>query len=241
MKKRLRNVSAFALLSAVIAAGTVVHAARTGPPSPMAVNSMIAGYGIDSSPTYRIQSDQLGAYTNSKDVQSIIQGVGAWVLDTNYSSRSTRSVLLDFRDPIPGSGPSGARPVSPFAVQLVKARLIAICNFYGVSMLNMYGVGSNIVCPLAVAFDYNGSKYRLAMNSDNFPETQPVSITCMRVVDPANATSQCNQWKIEPLGIQPDGQKKNVAKLLKVSTNAHQPDQDNGDFYMSFAIDITNP
>src|SRR5262249_31674088 len=126
--------------------------------------------------------------------------------------------------------------------QQLKARLIARCNVYNVSMLNMYGVGANIVCPLAVEFTYGSASYRLVMNSDNFSETQPTSVTCVGVVDPTQpATSKCNQWKIEPLFTQPDGEKKSAAKLLRLTGSPRDTDQNLGDFYMSFAINVTNP
>jgi len=38
-----------------------------------------------------------------------------------------------------------------------------------------------------------------------------------------------------------NGELKNVAKLLKVATKARESDQDYGDFYLSFAIHLTNP
>src|ERR1043165_6184001 len=72
----------------------------------------------------RIQSDGGGPYTNSKTVQSIIQNCGAtcgdWVLDTNVSRLSTRTICVDFGDPIVGSAPGGGNPVAPFSTALVK-------------------------------------------------------------------------------------------------------------------------
>jgi len=75
------------------------------------------------------------------------------------------------------------------------------------------------------------------MNSNNFPEVNPVQITCVAT----DANAKCNQWKIEPSATQLDGERKNVAKLLKVATKPRQGDQDMGDFYLSFTIHVTNP
>src|SRR5262249_5650264 len=150
----------------------------------------------------RIQSDQLGAYKNSSSVQSVIQAIGAWVLDTNLSSSSTRSVLIDFRDPVPGSGPNGGAPIAPFAFAQVKGRLIAKCNDYGGNMLSMSGLGSTLTCPLAVSFSYGSDSYRINMNYLNFPEVNPVVVTCIGT----DSSSNCNQWKIEPSVTQPDGE-----------------------------------
>ena len=89
-----------------------------------------------------------------------------------------------------------------------------------------------------IAFDdAAGVRYRLAMNPLNFFESNPVQINCVTT----DASSKCNQWKIEPSVTQLDGERKNVAKLLKVATKPRQTDQDMGDFYMSFTIHVTNP
>jgi len=87
------------------------------------VTSWIAGSGLDTTPTYRIQSDLLGSYQNNVDsVASLLQGCcGDWVLATSPStSGSGRTVLVDFRDPVPNSG---AAP--PFAYQYIFPRIIA--------------------------------------------------------------------------------------------------------------------
>jgi hypothetical protein len=107
----------------------------------------------------------------------------------------------------------------------------------------MQGMQPNIFypCPLVVGFDdANGVRYRLVQNPGNpanFTETNWVQVTCIA----ADANSKCNQWKIEPSATQPDGEIKNVAKLLKVATRPRESDQDTGDFYLSFTIHLTNP
>jgi hypothetical protein len=226
----------------MITVARLIEAAKSGPSADVPVTSILEGTGLNTAPALRIQSDGLGFYKNTKTESSTIQAIGAWVLDMYTTKGSGRTMLLDLRDAVAGSAPGAGNPVAPFAYQQLKVRLIARCNVYNVSMLNMSGVGSNLVCPLAVEFGYGTGTYRLVMNSDNFSETQPASVTCMAVVDPSRpATAQCKQWKIEPLMLQPDGQKKNVAKLLKLGGSPNQADQNLGDFYISFAIDVTNP
>ena len=203
------------------------------------VTSTIDGLGLDTSPTLRIQSDQLGAYKNSTSLQSILQAsLGDWVLDMlNYNSSPQRKVLIDLRDPVPGSGPNGGAPVAPFAYQSVRARFISKCSQYGVDMRTIAG-GATVYCPLAIAFDDStGVRYRLSMHADNFPELNLAQVTCVTT----DTTSKCNQWRMEPSVTQMDGERKNVTKLLKVATKPNQADQDMGDFYMSFTIHITNP
>lgn len=231
------------ILTVAIAFASVVSSFETGakgkPPSDTAVTSTIDGLGVDALPTMRIQSDQLGAYRNASSLKSILQSaLGDWELDLlNYNSSPQRRVLIDLRDPVPGSGPNGGAPVAPFAYQLVRARFIAKCSQYGVDMRNMQP--NNLYpCPLAIAFDdATGVRYRMSMHADNFPEVNLVQVTCLTT----NATGKCNQWKMEPSVTQLNGERKNVAKLLKVATKPRQSDQDMGDFYLSFMIHITNP
>jgi hypothetical protein len=231
------------ILTVAIAFSSVVRIFETGakgkPAADTAVTTTLDGLGADTLPTLRIQGDQLGAYRNSSSLKSILQSaLGDWELDLlNYNSSPQRKVLIDLRDPVSGSGPNGGAPVAPFAYQLVRARFIAKCAEYGGDMRTIPG-GATIYCPLAIAFDDPGGvRYRLNMNPNNFPESNPVQITCVAT----DANSRCNQWKIEPSATQLNGERKNVATLLKVATKPRQTDQDMGDFYMSFAIHVTNP
>ena len=91
------------------------------------VTSSIAGLGVDTVPTLRVQSDQLGAYKNSRSLESIIQGIGDWELDmVNFNSSPQRTVLIDLRDPVPGTNPGGLP--APFAHAQVRARFISKCS-----------------------------------------------------------------------------------------------------------------
>jgi hypothetical protein len=107
----------------------------------------------------------------------------------------------------------------------------------------MKGLNSTLITPLLLRFDLNGNTYRIWMSSQNYPQTNYALATCTGVVDPNNpGSSQCNQWRIEPAVTQPDGQKKNIAKLVRFYTSRGRTiEEDHGDFYMSFAIGITNP
>jgi hypothetical protein len=240
MKRIFQHVSTIIMLAVLVSIGLMLEAGAKGkPPSDTPVTTTIDGLGVNTLPTMRIQSDQLGAYRNSSSLQSILQSaLGDWVLDTlNYNSSPQRKVLIDLRDPVAGSGPGGGAPTAPFAYQSVRARFISKCSQYGVDMRTI-AAGATIYCPLAIAFDdAGGVRYRLSMHSDNFPEVNLVQITCLTT----NTAGKCNQWKMEPSVTQLDGERKNVAKLLKVATKPHQSDQDTGDFYMSFTIHMTNP
>jgi len=240
MKRTLRLAHTVTLLIALASTDLLFTVGAKGkPPSDAPVTTTIDGLGIDTLPTLRIQSDQLGAYRNSSSLKSILQAwLGDWELDMlNYNSSPQRNVLIDLRDPVPGSGPNGGAPVAPFAYQSVRARFIAKCSQYGVDMRNM--LPNNFYpCPLAIGFDdQTGVRYRLTMHANNFPKVNLMQVTCVTT----EAAGKCNQWKMEPSVTQLDGERKNVTKLLKVAAKPNQPDQDMGDFYMSFAIHLTNP
>jgi hypothetical protein len=239
MKRIFSPASTILFLLALVATGLVLQTgAKAKPPSDTPVTTTIDGLGVNTLPTFRIQSDQLGAYRNSSSLSSIIQGIGDWELDMiNFNSSPQRKALIDLRDPVPGSGPGGTAPVAPFAYQLVRARFISKCTQNGIDMRTMQP-GNLYPCPLAVAFDdAGGVRYRLAANPSNFSETNWVQVTCVAT----DTNAKCNQWKIEPSVTQLNGERKNVAKLLKVATKPHQTDQDMGDFYLSFTIHVTNP
>jgi hypothetical protein len=109
--------------------------------------------------------------------------------------------------------------------------------------------GATISCPLHIAFDYGGSGYAVQMNPypagdpEGAPETQPVNITC---VVPSSGAGPCTQWKITPSGtsVAADGSVayRNVARLIKyVSVKNSTTNVNQGDFYLSFSIRVTNP
>ncbi len=236
MKVNLSTLSAAARLVALAATALMMCvSARAQNVTGIPVTSIIDGSGVNTSPTLRVQSDQLGSYTNSTSKKSKllsqIQNVGDWELDMlNFSSSPQRKVLVDLRAPVAGSGPNGSSPTAPFAYQLVRARFISKCTDNG---LTYQGMQPNTLyfCPLALAFDdANGVRYRLASNPLNFGETNWVQVTCVST----DASAKCNQWKI-----QPDIQ--GVTKLLKVATKPNQSDTDMGDFYLSFTIQLTKP
>src|SRR6266850_7911852 len=215
IKGTLKHVHLAGLLLVVTVTGLMLEVSAKGkPPSDTPVTSTIDGFGVNTLPTLRIQSDQRGAYQNSSSLQSIFQAyLGDWVLDMlNYNSSPQRMMLIDLRDPVPGSGPNGGAPVAPFAYQAVRTRFIAKCSQYGVDMRNM--LPNNFYpCPLAIAFDdASGVRYRLTMHANNFPEVNLMQVTCVTT----DAAGKCNQWKMEPSATQLDGEKKNITKLLKV-------------------------
>src|SRR5437867_10383891 len=179
MKNHFLHVPTVALLFALSASGFALQAGSTAKPqSDTPVTTTCDGLGVDTSPTLRVQSDQLGAYTNSRSLQSIIQGIGDWELDMlNFNSSPQRKLLVDLRDPVPGSGPGGGAPIAPFAYQLVRGRLISKCSEFGHDFRTILPGDGPITCPLAIAFDdAAGVRYRLAMNPNNFIDVNSVLV-----------------------------------------------------------------
>jgi len=194
MKRILSPLTAIAFLFALAATSFMLQPeANAGkPPSDVPVTTTIDGLGVDTLPTLRVQSDQLGAYKTigsgkSVSLQSIIQGIGDWELDMlNFNSSPQRKVLIDLRDPVPGSGPNGGAPINPFGTtgyQMVRARFISKCSQNGINYLTMQ-TNTPYFCPMALSFDdANGARYRLAENPVNFSETNWVQVTCLATVE----------------------------------------------------------
>ncbi len=222
-------------------------AAKAGGDTP--VTSNVADSDTSIAPALQIRSDGLGSFQNGSTLTSVIQGIGAWLLDSYTPRNSNRGVYLEFSQPIAGSGPNGGNPVAvPSAVYRVHA--ISKCNLLGTSFLTL-APGASMPCPLHVKFDYNGSSYAVQMNpgasagdpDGNAPETNYATITC---VNPSSGAGPCSQWRMTPSGMYtaPDGTQRyrNVGKLFKyVASHGSTTPVNQGDFNFSFAIGVTNP
>lgn len=235
--KRSLLVLTMMVLSLSLISGTGALAQRR---RVVAVTTTIEGTGAIPDPTvlnHRIQSDLLGPYHDGvESVVSQFQEAGDY--EVNALASTSRSMLVDLRDPVPNSNPS-----PPFSVALAPAKVETKSYIlYGTGKVSgMKGLNSTLITPLLVRFDLNGITYRLWMNSASYPETNYALVTCTGVVDPTSPlTSQCNQWGIEPSVTQPDGQRKNIARLVRVYTKGKITEENRGDFYLSFSISVTN-
>lgn len=105
---------------------------------------------------------------------------------------------------------------------------------------------------MTVGFYYpegSSTLYRVHMTPDEgsvfpYPSTDYVNITCRAV----NASFQCVNWHFEPNGTKGGcvtadcSVKQDVVKLVKVVTKGTTTTEyDQGNFYMTFSIDVTNP
>jgi hypothetical protein len=215
----------------------------------MPVTTTISDADLSVAPVFQIRSDG-AVYPNSQNVQSLIQGsgIGDWVMQSDLSSASTRTVFVDFSQPVAGSCPTcpNSNPI-PLASGPYPTRFIAKCHEYNHNMFTLPYLAT-ISCPLYTRVDVNGQNYRINMNplaiaQAYYPETNFVNITCAGV----NSSGQCNNWRIKPSGTYvPAGSSTavigNVGKLVKVVTiRGKATDIDQGDFYFSFSIGVTNP
>lgn len=223
-----------------------LHAAKGNADTP--VSTSISDLDSTIAPSLQIQSDGLGVYRNSSTLMSIVQGAaGAWVLDSQSPRNATRTLFLDFGQPVAGSGPNGGAPIAvPSGQYAVHA--ISKCNVYGNSMWTL-APGASMPCPLHIAFTSGAFKYAVQMNPnpagdpEGAPETQWATVTCLT---PAIGSGPCTQWQLTPSAtyVAPDGTTKyrNVARLIKyVTTRNTTTNVNQGDFYFSFSISVTNP
>jgi hypothetical protein len=239
---------------------SMTQRAKPAPTLDLPVTDTIADYidwidgstGLSQRYWMQIRSDGAGTYTNSSSLVSIIQGAsGDWILDSKNATSPSRTFFLDFTKPIPGTGPNGGNPLSPFSSALVYARLISKCHEYNNDMLTI-PVGVTVTCPLAFFFSSGGSEYFLQMNpgpngADLAPETDLLNITC----NAANGSLQCNNWTIAANGSKGGcltadcSVKQNVTRLsLRVPVKGKSgfwTTVNQGDFYVAFSIMVTNP
>ena len=212
------------------------------------VSTSVADTDPDVAPSLQIRSDGLGEYRSSNTLTSVIQPIGAWVLDLQNARNVTRTLYLDFGQPIAGSGPGGVDPIAVPSTPY-KVYVILMCNAYGNSLWAL-APGATMACPLHIAFSVGGVNYALQMNPNptgadpnGAPETQWATVTCLT---PASGPAPCTEWKLTPsrTDIAGDGslEYRNVARLIKyVTTKNTTTNVNQGDFYFSFAIRLTNP
>jgi hypothetical protein len=164
---------------------------------------------------FDIAGDGIGGYTNSSTLKSVIaSNNGVWYLDLRNSKNTTRTVSLNFG---PGHPLTGGH----------KVFMYTACNFdnyNNVNLLNL-AVGATVPCPMAIQFDHGGKQYLLRMNSNQDTGTHDVDITRLSTTT----------WQIRPSVTGGN----NARLSLQGKGNAGLVPQ--GDFQMSFAIDLTNP
>jgi len=194
------------------------------PPADVAVTSTLGAGDIAS------DGVNGGAYTNSTTDKSIIQSSnGVW-----YLGSAPRTVFLRFDGTVTGNGIANTGPNSGPPLNLGAANyqvlMYTACNFppYGsVSLLTMQVSNTLVPCPMAVQFATGGKQYLLRMNEnlDGDTEVDDVNIT-----HPTSTT-----WHIEPSA----GVSNRARLFLQGKGNAGLVPQ--GDYNMSFSIDVANP
>jgi hypothetical protein len=208
-----------------------------GSPKILPVSSVIA----DSQNGFllRIGSDDLGAYVNTRTVESVLEPQNSgtdWLMSTYgsvFKGGSNRTVLVDLTEPV-----SFSSPPAPFAVAAVQAFLAAKCgSVQGIDMLKI-PVGSTAHCGGAFHFlAPNGKWYKLSARPDNYPDVTDMNVTC-RAAD----STGCSTWSIGPDSAVTTGGDPNVKGVLRLLQYDQATDTvlaDLGDYYISFAYTIS--
>jgi hypothetical protein len=215
--------------------------------SAVAVTATIADDDQSLAPSLQIRSDGGGAYRNSNALISTIDSNGQWNLDSYFARNSTRKIYLDFSRPLPGSGPNGGAAVAiPSGTYEFQARADCPRAPYNTSFLTL-APGQTVNCPLHIGSLFVGAqKYSVHMNP--YPGAEGYSWTTSNFVNVTctSTAGTCSRWTITPSQTAPDGSAANVAALLTyVSTTVKGKTTTTpvkqGDFYMSFRIDVTKP
>jgi hypothetical protein len=229
--------------------GIAAFAART---SDLPVTSTIFDFDSSNVP-YLVQSDGQGPYQNGiAGVQSVLQSTAnyAWLLNTSFTTSPGRNAVITLG---PANQQSATATLPSFwtswGTYLETARFIT----HGVSCpLLTIKPGSPIYCPLLIRFGptitsgKTTTYYRLDMAPEtsvfNDPESQDIQVSCNAV----NSSGSCSDWSIDsiPPPSQSGGVATNrvIAQLTKVSEQSCCLSFANeGDFYLTFHIHVTNP
>ena len=197
---------------------------------------------LNQSDNYRIEGDGLGSYFNgANSVTSIIQAAncttgvsGDWEL--NAMSSTTRTFLVDLRQPVPNSG---AQQI--FSYTFVPARVIVKCGYFAIAGgFPAMSLNQTLSCPAFVRFTYAGTDYRLAMSSGSnvqpdYPETNNVRVSCTAVNSSSN---KCIAWTVNPI-TQAGGEVRSIARLEEFGKGGKLTNL--GNFYTTFLFSVTNP
>ena len=252
MVHRPRRLVGAAGLLFVLAACSETASAPRMVPSSLARASATTGHVptvtsiIVDDPAFQIESDGLGPYRSSRTLESEIQSgsTGDWVLDS-YTNNDSRTIYLDFGRPVAGSGPNGGTAVA-IPSGYYKFHMISKCHLVGNDFLSI-APGQTVQCPLRIGQIYVGTRqYGVTMNAgvtsagDTWPETNYANVTCN------SASGTCSSWTLTPSGTASDGSSANVGALIEtVSTTTRGKTTTTlvkqGDFYLSFRINLTNP
>jgi hypothetical protein len=229
------------LLSAGVALSMTVFA-QHGPskgPSPIPATSNVYDNDPAVAPALQIQSDQLGTYGPADNGSIISTATGQFQThaagDWWVAPQSTRSIYLDFSQPIPGSAPGGGDPVSLPSGRYFEASLIGDCDLAGTNLLNMPN-GTTASCPLNVVFEYNGGFYRLHMNPVNYPDTNYMTVTCTN----GGITHLCSGWTFGPSAGTPGNSTNRTALAQQIFTKKSSSEVRLGDYYFSFFFSVTS-
>jgi hypothetical protein len=169
-------------------------------------------------------------------VGSFLTSDGRFFLD--LFGQSARMLFITPNSPINGSQPMAPPP----GYYWQNVELAVGChdqNGNGVAFPNIVNFTGN--CSMILDFNYNGTKYKLAMGPNgNLPSSDSgsglVNVACNSVSD-----GMCVSWTITPNMTPSSINPPTVANLYVFTNNHKTPLALVGQYYQTFRIDVTNP
>ena len=200
---------------------------------------------------YFIQSDGMGAYSDTNNVTSILAANGYnhitwgdWQLDMSLQTARTLRVTFSQANAVQPGDPGYTAPANPpyWGTNFAAVRMINECSLDNHDMLTMKP-GDKFTCGMILRFPSQTTTFfRLEMSPThtNETETQQVQVSC-NAGDPGG----CNDWFIDPIPVvNPDGTTspgRTRARLDLVDTHGRGSLTNEGDFYMMFHFHVTRP
>ena len=183
-----------------------------------------------------VTSDGHGPYVNftsrTDNVQSILQTSNTccndWIL--SVGSSSSRSIHVDLTNPV------DTVPLTPpFATANVQGRIAVFCHAVFAGSFPAMSSGQALQCPMTVTWPVAGSNdtWRVSFTLVD-TETELPLVTCVSTGSP------CSHWTVDSTDAL-TAPNMLVARLERVSSKGNSTPVNYGDYYMSFAFEVTNP
>jgi hypothetical protein len=262
----MRTSKVLVLLTAVAVACGMTAAKAAKRPGDLPVTTSLTDYDAVNQ-AYTIQSDAGGAYQNGVGgVVSILMGNGFnnitwgdWRLNL-LANPTLRTVGISFCDPAHGTAcsinavqpgdPGYTAPANPpwWGTQWQPVRAQATCSALNRNMYTMKA-GDRFPCVGIVELPkVNNVSYELHMGYVNVldpkPETQELQVTCSS----SGTDGNCNNWFLDPIpvvnadGTTSAGQTRaRLTKRVTAQGKGKDVVTNEGDFYLTFHINITRP
>ena len=218
------------------------------PAGDLPVTTSLADYDAGNVPYY-LQSDGGGAYPNGvAGTLSVLwanafNGLtwGDWRLYLSSSTNRTLGITFATANAVQPGDPRYRVSANPpyWGTQFLAVNMFNQCTYDNLDMLTMKP-GDSFACMTTIRFpqDSSGGNYWLSMGGTSAGETDRVQVSCN-----AADAGGCKDWFIDPIPVvNADGSTspgRTCARLLYSPRKG--PNQQDGDFYLTFHIHVTRP